>query len=236
MFQAGRFTCGLGIGVLVTICPMYLFELAPPAHRGWLVGHHAISLVFGYMLAAWLGFATYFATSQDPSFAWRFPLAVQCLSPTILLVTSIWIPQSPRWLLQKGLHDEAWEVLKRLRFSPDDPEHTVAKEEYHQAREQLTLDANKLKNLGVGPWGAVLKVKSYRKRMIVGFLTQWGAEFGGPLVIVSIKAAYPIDAYEWFTDFLIIMTEQLSGHPLHESQPNRLHAFVTLRSMAINCR
>lgn len=27
---------------------------------------------------------------------------------------------------------------------------------------------------------------SYRKRMIIGFLTQWGAEFAGPLVIVSV--------------------------------------------------
>ncbi|KAL6400040.1 hypothetical protein AUP68_15732 [Ilyonectria robusta] len=28
-------------------------------------------------------------------------------------------------------------------------------------------------------------MKSYRKRMIIGFMTQWGAEFGGPLIIVS---------------------------------------------------
>lgn len=35
------------------------------------------------------------------------------------------------------------------------------------------------------PWVAVIKKKSYRKRMILGFLTQWGAEFGGPLIIVS---------------------------------------------------
>ena len=201
MFQAGRFICGLGIGVLVTICPMYLSELAPPAHRGWLAGHHAIFLVFGYMLAAWLGFATYFATGQNPSIAWRFPLAVQCLPAAVLFTTSFWIPRSPRWLLQKGLHDEAWEVLKRLRYSSDDPEHTVAKEEYYQAREQLILDATKLKTLGVGPWGAVLKIRSYRKRMIVGFLTQWGAEFGGPLVIVSVKTAPTIAARSWLTKY-----------------------------------
>jgi MFS family permease len=185
MFQAGRFICGLGTGILVTICPMYLSELAPPAHRGWLVGHHAIFLVFGYMLAAWLGFASYFATNLNPSFVWRFPLAVQCLAPAVLLTTSFWIPRSPRWLIQKGHHDEAWDVLKKSRQSPEDPEHVLAQQEYYQAREQITLDSNKLRSLGVGLWGAVLKIKSYRKRMIVGFLTQWGAEFGGPLVIVS---------------------------------------------------
>jgi MFS family permease len=235
MFQAGRFICGLGIGVLVTICPMYLSELAPPAHRGWLVGHHAIFLVFGYMLAAWLGFASYFATDRNPSFAWRFPLAVQCFAPAVLFVTSFWIPRSPRWLLQKGLHDEAWDVLKRLRYSVDDPDHTVAKEEYYQAREQLTLDATKLKTLGVGPWGAVLKIKSYRKRMIVGFLTQWGAEFGGPLVIVSIDTINIANAYI-ASRVLTIIAEQLPCDPLYEPEPNRLYASATLRPLAVHCR
>jgi MFS family permease len=166
---------------------MYLSELAPPAKRGWLVGHHAIFLVFGYMLSSWLGYACYYATAVNSSFAWRFPLAVQCFSPTILLVASIWIPRSPRWLLQKGKNEEAWKVLQRLRQSPEDPEDLVAKEEFYQNTEQLAMDTAKLKTLGVTPWTAVLKLKSYRKRMIVGFLTQWGAEFGGPLVIVRVE-------------------------------------------------
>jgi MFS family permease len=189
MFQAGRFICGLGIGVLVTVCPMYLSEMAPPAHRGWLVGHHAIFLVFGYMLSSWLGYACYYATSANPSFAWRFPLAMQCLWPTVLLVASFWIPRSPRWLLQKGHRDEAWMVLQRLRGSLADPEDLIAKEEFYQTQQQLAMDSTKLAKLGVSPWTAVMKVKSYRKRMIVGFLIQWGAEFGGPLVIVCLRGA-----------------------------------------------
>ena len=76
MFHAGRIICGLGIGILVTACPMYLSELAPPQKRGWLVGHHAIFLVFGYMLSSWLGYACYFATKHNSSFAWRFPHAL----------------------------------------------------------------------------------------------------------------------------------------------------------------
>jgi hypothetical protein len=78
-------------------------------------------------------------------------------------------------------------VLQRLRQSPEDPEDLVAKEEFYQNTEQLAMDTAKLKKLGVTPWTAVLKLKSYRKRMIVGFLTQWGAEFGGPLVIVRVE-------------------------------------------------
>ncbi|RAO70062.1 uncharacterized protein BHQ10_006074 [Talaromyces amestolkiae] len=183
MFHAGRFIAGLGIGILVTVCPMYLSELAPPSNRGWLVGHHAIFLVFGYVLASWLGFACYFATDKNPSFAWRFPLSMQCFGPLILLLTSVFIPRSPRWLLQKGKIEEAWGVLVRLRKTPSDVDDLAAREELYQTRKQLALDQSKLQSLGYGPWMAVLKKKSYRKRIIIGFLTQWGAEFAGPLVI-----------------------------------------------------
>jgi MFS family permease len=184
MFHAGRVICGLGIGILVTVCPMYLSELSPPNKRGWLVGHHAIFLVFGYMLSGWLGYACYFATNVNSSFAWRFPLCMQCFAPLVLLVASIWIPRSPRWLLQKNRVEEAWKVLRELRRSPNDPDDVVAKEELYQVKMQIALDSAKLKALGCGPWTAVIKKKSYRKRMIIGFLTQWGAEFAGPLVIV----------------------------------------------------
>jgi MFS family permease len=190
MFQAGRFISGLGIGILVTVCPMYLSEMAPASKRGWLVGHHAIFLVFGYMLAGWLGFACYFATDVNASFAWRFPLAFQCFPPLVLIITSIWIPRSPRWLLQKGKIEEAWHVLRLLRASPEDPDDLTAKEELYQVKMQIALDTEKLKAINCTPWTAVIKKSSYRKRMIIGFLTQWGAEFAGPLIIVRTVKFY----------------------------------------------
>ncbi|KAJ5149074.1 hypothetical protein N7448_000652 [Penicillium atrosanguineum] len=183
MFQGGRFVCGLGIGILVTVCPMYLSEMSSALRRGWLVGHHAIFLVFGYMLAAWVGFACYYAESSNPSFGWRFPLALQCLPPLVLFIGSPWLPRSPRWLISKGKFDEAERVLLRLRQSPDDPDNLVAKEEFYQTKEQIRLEAERLSEYG-NVWNAVIKKKSYRKRMAIGFLTQWGAEFGGPLIIV----------------------------------------------------
>ena len=79
-------------------------------------------------------------------------------------------------------------VLKRLRASPDDPEHLAAREEFYQIHEQLKLDEQKLASSGYkNAWVAVLKKKSYRKRMAMGFLIQWGAEFGGPLIIVRCE-------------------------------------------------
>lgn len=53
-------------------------------------------------------------------------------------------------------------------------------------KEQIRLEAERLLAYG-NVWKAVVKKPSYRKRMAIGFLTQWGAEFGGPLIIVSVS-------------------------------------------------
>ncbi|KAG9252397.1 uncharacterized protein F5Z01DRAFT_690601 [Emericellopsis atlantica] len=180
MFQAGRFIMGMCVGAMSCVVPMYLSEMSSPRFRGWLVGHHAIFLVFGYMLSSWTGFGIFFASNLE--LGWRLPLAIQCVPPLILLAGSPKVPRSPRWLVSQGLKEEAWVVLQRLRQSPDDPEDLFAKEELYQIQEQLRLDADKLAAYG-SPWKAVIQKPSYRKRMIIGSLTQWGAEFGGPLVI-----------------------------------------------------
>lgn len=181
MFQAGRWIMGMCIGYMATVTPMYLSEMSSPLARGWLVGHHPIFLVFGYMLSSWIGFGVFFSDNQE--FGWRFPLGFQMLPPLVLLIGSFWIPPSPRWLLAHGHGDEAWAVLQRLRASPEDPDDIVANQEFYQIQKQLELDAGKLAVYGGSPWKAVVLKKSYRKRMIIGFLTQWGAEFGGPLII-----------------------------------------------------
>jgi MFS family permease len=183
MFQAGRFVSGCGIGVLVTVCPMYLSEMSSPFRRGWLVGHHAIFLVFGYMFSSWIGYGCYFATQLNPSFAWRFPLCFQVLCPLILLAGSPSLPRSPRWLISKGLKEEAFDVIKKMRMSPHDPEHRVARDEFYQTEQQLKLEAEKLAASGNSIWTMAWKKKSYRKRLAIGFMTQWGAEFAGPLII-----------------------------------------------------
>ena len=93
------------------------------------------------------------------------------------------LPESARWLLSKDRVDEAWKVIQRIRADPDDPEDITAKEEFYQIREQIVLERKKRIELGRPLWQAVWTKKSYRKRMLIGFMTQWGAEFCGPLII-----------------------------------------------------
>ena len=69
-------------------------QVVPPYLRGALVQIHAISLLFGYMMASWLGYGIYFWKSGGVDKTWRVPLAVQCAPPLILLVGLFWVPES----------------------------------------------------------------------------------------------------------------------------------------------
>ncbi|KAK8082737.1 hypothetical protein PG996_001518 [Apiospora saccharicola] len=235
MFQAGRFVMGLCIGLMVTVTPMYLSEISHPRRRGWLVGHHAIFLVLGYMLASWNGYAVYFAPNR--AFGWRFPLCFQVVPPLVLLAGTPWLPQSPRWLVSRNRHDEAWAELQRLRRCPEeDPDDAVAREELREIQDQIALDRQKLLVWGGNPWRAVLSKRSYQKRMVIGFLTQWGAEFGGPLIINN----YAVILYEglgqkgsmplllsalWITTAVLIYNP--GGAWLHDKVNSRRWMFIT---------
>jgi sugar porter (SP) family MFS transporter len=182
MFYAGRFLAGLGIGILVVLIPMYLSEASAPEVRGWQVGAHAMLLVFGYTSAGWIGYGCYWATSHNPSFAWRFPLAVQVLFPLLLLSGIPFVPESPRWQLAQGGEEnlkKAWRTIQRLHGTGDD----FVKNEIFQMSQQIELEKRKRAESGNHILLAAFKKKSYRKRMFVGFITQFGAEIAGPLII-----------------------------------------------------
>ena len=50
-FIAARFIGGLGIGISTVAAPLYISEIAPPAHRGRLAGMFQFNIVFGIVVA-----------------------------------------------------------------------------------------------------------------------------------------------------------------------------------------
>ncbi|MFN8658810.1 MAG: sugar porter family MFS transporter [Candidatus Obscuribacterales bacterium] len=115
-----RFIGGLGIGASSVLGPVYIAELAPAAWRGRLVGMFQVNIVIGILLAY---FSNYVIGLQHLGMdEWRWQLGVSALPAVLFLLMLFFIPRSPRWLVSRGLRDEARAVLQLTGVGDPDAE------------------------------------------------------------------------------------------------------------------
>ncbi|KAJ5537812.1 hypothetical protein N7494_007291 [Penicillium frequentans] len=180
MFIAARFITGFAGAMFVTMVPIYIAEVAPPASRGLLVGQHGGFFLIGYVIAAWVGVGSYF--SNNAQFNWRFPLSLQILWPILLCCFLSWLPESPRWLVSKGRTEEAWKVISNLHHDPSDPSQLFAREEFLQITTQFEADTAAY---GKSNFLDLFRKPHMRKRMLIGSLIMWASQANGAIVIYS---------------------------------------------------
>ena len=110
-FIVARFIGGLGIGISTVAAPLYISEIAPPAHRGRLAGMFQFNIVFGILVA----FASNALLAGIGENAWRWMLGVAALPSVVYTLMCFGIPESPRWLLgRKGDREAGLEVLQLI--------------------------------------------------------------------------------------------------------------------------
>ena len=111
--MVGRAIVGLGIGLACTTVPVYISEVSPANARGWQVSLFQLAITIG-ILAAYLvdyGFAE--------SAAWRWMLGLAAVPGAILGLGMLFLPESPRWLAERGDVQGAHVVLARIRGTAD---------------------------------------------------------------------------------------------------------------------
>jgi MFS family permease len=111
-----RLIDGFGIGLAVTLVPLYISETAPTDIRGLLNTLPQFSGSGGMFLS----YCMVFAMSLMPQPDWRIMLGVLSIPSLIYFaLTVFYLPESPRWLVSKGRMAEAKRVLQRLRGRED---------------------------------------------------------------------------------------------------------------------
>ncbi|KAI3736479.1 hypothetical protein L6452_16021 [Arctium lappa] len=111
-----RLLDGLGIGLAVTLVPVYISETAPPEIRGSLNTLPQFTGSGGMFLS----YCMVFGMSLMESPNWRLMLGVLSIpSLAYFVLTIFFLPESPRWLVSKGRMQEAKQVLQRLRGKED---------------------------------------------------------------------------------------------------------------------
>ncbi|KAG8845826.1 hypothetical protein FRB91_001454 [Serendipita sp. 411] len=109
----GRSIQGLGVGFLSMTVPVIQAEIAPGHARGVFVTIENLFLNAGFSLSTWVGYAFY---SYMPSeMAWRGSYIVFTGTSLVLLVGTVFLPETPRWLIKNGFHQEGLATLADLQ-------------------------------------------------------------------------------------------------------------------------
>lgn len=113
------------------------------------------------MIGACIGQGTKDYTS---TFAWRFPIAFNIAITLIIFVGTLFVPESPRWLMTKGRDEKALKSLRSIHKHGD--EHEVDTE-LHVLIEARKAEEN---NEGNGSkWTDLVLKKADRRRFICAF-------------------------------------------------------------------
>lgn len=107
VFVGARVLAGVGTGAESAIVAPFLSEFVPAARRGWFIGALAGFFSFGFVGAALIG--RFVVPTFDEGWRWA-----QVLTAVPVLMVLWWrraLPESPRYLLLRGRHEEAERVV-----------------------------------------------------------------------------------------------------------------------------
>ena len=107
-----RFLLGVGVGVDYPICASYVSEFMPSRIRGkMLIGAFSFQAV-GMLSGAVAGVIILHLFPD--SGAWRWMLGAGVVPAVIVLEMRTTVPESPRWLIDKGEFKKAGEIIARI--------------------------------------------------------------------------------------------------------------------------
>lgn len=177
MFIAFRFFAGWCGYMLMSAPPIWMSEVAPPNVRGLLTGLHGAGFMFGYFLAPLFGYAFFLWEYHN---SWRVQQAINIIPCLFCLAGLPFIPESPRWLVTMGRHEEARATLKRIHTASE------AEVEYNQILQQASVDVEVDTS-----YRTFLFSERYRYRAFLCFLFPFGVQLAGPISKFVTHVGFP---------------------------------------------
>ena len=120
-----RVVGGLGVGFASVLAPAYIAEVSPADQRGRLGSLQQLAIVIGIFLALLFDYAIVIISADHdplgmvgPLAAWRWMLLSEVFPAVLYGVLVLGIPESPRFLVQKGKLLQAQQVIETLLKEP----------------------------------------------------------------------------------------------------------------------
>jgi sugar porter (SP) family MFS transporter len=136
-FVAARVVGGLAIGVASVLAPLYIAEISPKAIRGRLVSLNQMAIVSGILLAYFVNWAL----SHGGTTSWRWMFASAAVPSVAFFLALLFVPESPRFLVEKGREADALAVLTRVGGDG------AARAELAEIRETIAEETGTLREL-----------------------------------------------------------------------------------------
>ncbi|XP_067110791.1 proton myo-inositol cotransporter-like [Osmerus mordax] len=107
----GRLIVGVGLGIASMTVPVYIAEASPPHLRGQLVTVNTLFITGGQFTASMVDGAFSYLHHDG----WRYMLGLSVVPAVLQFMGFLFLPESPRWLIQRGLTQKARRVLSQIR-------------------------------------------------------------------------------------------------------------------------
>ncbi|OQP38829.1 MFS transporter [Niastella yeongjuensis] len=120
VFIGMRLAAGIGVGMASMLSPMYIAEISPAAVRGRNVAINQLTIVFGILIT---NLVNYFLADTGVH-AWRWMFGLGAVPSLFFLLGVLWLPESPRWLMQANQQERARQILGKIG-NPEYAAHTV---------------------------------------------------------------------------------------------------------------
>jgi len=137
VFIVFRVLGGFAVGIASMLSPMYISEISPASRRGQLVSLNQMAIVVGILLAF---FSNYWLSDTGEN-NWRWMFAVMGMPAFLFLVALLFVPESPRWLVQKDRNADAFHVLERINGE------SIAKKELTDIRDSILSEKGTYKEV-----------------------------------------------------------------------------------------
>lgn len=162
IFVFARLIAGICDGLMIASLPIYVGEISDPKIRGLLGSCIGLSMISGILLINIIGTCL---TLQVTAF-------VSSIPPIIVLLTFIWMPESPYYLIMKGKVDMAKKSIRKLKGS-----------DCAESELKRLLEVVEKQNATPKRYLDLFTVKSNRKALLIFVGTRTFQQFGGPIAI-----------------------------------------------------
>jgi len=116
VYVGGRFLLGFGNSLSQMASPLLLTEICHPQHRGPVTAIYNCLWNAGALLVSCIAWGT---INIKNDWSWRSITFLQVLPSLIQLCGIWWIPESPRYLINKERHEEALHILSKWHAGGD---------------------------------------------------------------------------------------------------------------------